>query len=609
MLGLSVLQGLVLAGLWLAFDRDTWLAETPVIFVPLWTAAVAWPVLVLLVVEVGSLRRTLFYASGFAAVLMLLGAYIGWQATPYGAFPIASLVAVYGVTLVIACYLALAYLPQVTRGQPLGYEALFANAWRILLVTGLSVLMVLGVYALMALCAALFGVLGIDAFGELFARPWFVLLVGSLAFGVGVLACRRRIDLIDAAIGLLEGLTRYLLPLVLVIVVVFLCTLPVVGLQPLWDTGNGTAILLALNAVALVLVNAVYQAGRDAPYGPLVHRLMSVGIALLPLVSALAVYGVALRVAQYGWTVERCWALTAAVLFALLSVGYAAAVVWRRAGWPAYLAPFNTVMGGVVIGVLLLANSPLLDFRSIAVASQLARIESGEIVPAEFDFRYARTFLARPGYLRTRPLVAELGVDPGKPGFGGFVFAAADAADRARHEDLWGTVEYRPEAFPVPAGLRATVEQIGTFVDDPVLVELDLDQDGEMEYALLGAHCITRPNFESLDLGVGIGIGIRSEEDEQERVRRAFAEAEQVVSCVPTGFVIRRVGGDWKHKYLRLRMEDLNPGKPEAEVVGNALRQGLIETIAPELDDFRVGEYLFDISDSESWRAADSDLD
>ena len=415
MLGLSALQGLVLAVLWLAFDHDTWLAETPVIFVPLWTAAVAWPVLVLLVVEVGSLRRTLVYASGFAAVLMLLGAYIGWQATPYGAFPIASLVVVYGVTLVIAGYLALAYLPQITRGQPLGYEALFANAWRILLVTGLSVLMVLGVYALMALCAALFGVLGIDAFGELFARPWFVLLVGSLAFGVGVLACRRRIDLIDAAIGLLEGLTRYLLPLVLVIVVVFLCTLPVVGLQPLWDTGNGTAILLALNAVALVLVNAVYQAGRDAPYGPLVHRLMSVGIALLPLVSALAVYGVALRVAQYGWTVERCWALTAAVLFALLSVGYAAAVV---GGAPAGLRtwrPSTRSWGGrdwrPAVGQQSVAGFPV-----DSVASQLARIESGEIVPAEFDFRYARTFLARPGYLRTRPLVAELGVTRGNRG-------------------------------------------------------------------------------------------------------------------------------------------------------------------------------------------------
>ena len=112
--------------------------------------------------------------------------------------------AVYAVTLLIACFLALAYLPQLTRVQPFGYEALFANAWRNLLVAGLSVLMVLGVYALMALWASLFGVLGIDAFGELFAKPWFVLLAGSLAFGVGVLASRRRIDLIDAAIGLLE---------------------------------------------------------------------------------------------------------------------------------------------------------------------------------------------------------------------------------------------------------------------------------------------------------------------------------------------------------------------------------------------------------------------
>ena len=183
----------------------------------------------------------------------------------------------------------------------------------------------------------------------------------------------------------------------------------------------------------------------------------------------------------------------------------------------------------------------------------------------------------------------------------------ADAAGVERDEDLWETVEYRPEGFPVPSGLRETVEQIGAFVKDPVLVELDLDQDGGMEYALLGTRRIYRPDpqsFQSMDRGVRIVL--RSDEDEQERLRRAFAEVDQVVWHAPTGFVIRRVGGDWKYKSLHLRPEDWNRRERRSEVVLDALRQGSIETIAPELHDFRVGRFVFDISDVERWSAPDT---
>ena len=64
---------------------------------------------------------------------------------------------------------------------------------------------------------------------------------------------------------------RLLLPLVLAVVAAFLVALPFTGLAPLWGTGNGTALLMALNALALFFVNAAYQTGEKSPYPPSIH--------------------------------------------------------------------------------------------------------------------------------------------------------------------------------------------------------------------------------------------------------------------------------------------------------------------------------------------------
>ena len=100
---------------------------------------------------------------------------------------------------------------------------------------------------------------------------------------MGVLIFRHLVNLIDGITGLLEGLMRLLLPLVVVIV---LATLPFTGLAPLWETGNGTGLLLWLNALVQFSINAVCQTGRDPPYPPAVHRALCPGIALLPVSSA-----------------------------------------------------------------------------------------------------------------------------------------------------------------------------------------------------------------------------------------------------------------------------------------------------------------------------------
>jgi len=611
MLGLSLAQGFTLAGVWLAFEHDTALAQYPPLFVPLCTFAVAWPVLVLLGVETTNLKRTLGYATGFAAVLTMLGAYIGWQAMPYGMFPVTTLLVTYGLTSIVASFFALCYLQQWQRGEPIRYEALFANAWRNLLVVGLSGATVGVVMLLLTLTAALFDVIGIDL-AELFSEPWFIVPVICVTFGGGIAACRRRIDLVDAITGLLQGLTRYLLPLVLLVVLVFLCTLPFTGLGPLWDTGHGSVILLVLGGVGLVLVNAVYQAGREAAYRLVAHGFVSVGVVLLPAISALAIYGVGVRVSQYGWTVERCWAFTGAVMSGLVSVGYALAVFIRRGRWNTALAPLNTIGGVLVVAVMLVTNSPLLDFRSISMTSQLARVERGELETLAFDFYYAREFLARPGYLKTRPLVEELGFEPAAESPATFIAGVVekeDADSASRSREFWDAVVYRPGELQVPTAVRRLIEETMLHIESPVLIALDLNGDGEEEYAVLGAYRVQRPDFASADspLPVVVGDGAVSLQGEEAEKAMRLLEDSLVDYHRPVGYVVHRDAGDWKYKMLRLRSGQWLSDERDPDVIPATLRQGEIQPVTPEFDDLRVGNLLFDVPDADAWSESEAD--
>ena len=93
----------------------------------------------------------------------------------------------------------------------------------------------------------------------------------------------------------------------------------------------------------------------------------------------------------------------------LLAVGYVIGIIRRRAEWTIDLARVNAAMGLVVLAIMLLANSPLLDFRKLSLKSQLNRVEAGEIELREFDFWYTKQHLARPGYLAMEEMKEQVG--------------------------------------------------------------------------------------------------------------------------------------------------------------------------------------------------------
>ena len=494
MLGLSLAQGLALLWLWRATSQGYWPGQTPVLNFPLWAVTVVWPSLLLLSVDAHNLGRTIALATGFAAVVALLATYVGWQATPYGAFWLFSLLNYTIGSLLIACFKALLYLQPWAAGQRPAYEVLIVLSWRNFLVVTLAVLAAAASYVLLVLWGLLFSAIGIDFFQEMFARDWFLFPVLAVAFGIGIHLFRRLVHLVDGLASLLEGLWRLLLPLAVGVQTVFLAALPFTGLAPLWETGSGTLLLLGLNGLVLFGANAVFGTGSHQPYSKALHRSLFAGIALAPVVAALAAYGLYLRIDQYGWSVDRCWGAAVCALFGLLSVAYAWHVVSRGDAWPRGLPGVNTAVGWLVLAAMLLVNTPLLDFRSISLASQWQRVESGKLALRDFDFFYAKTDLARPGWQKMQALIAEYETtDPTLAR----VIREPRALPRVPAGPL-GPERHRPRTLEVPPDARQAANRL---LDGPLAwdinwprqdadapatwIGVDLDADGEQDYVLI----------------------------------------------------------------------------------------------------------------------------
>jgi len=487
MMLVAALQGIVLLYLKNAFESGFWPSESPLWSFPLTTLAVAVPVLLLLALERRNFARLAMPLGVFVLLLAVVAAYTGYQATPYGEFPLSSLVFVFGVSTAIACFKALMYSQQRASGAPMDYSVLFIYSWRNFLTLGLALLMTAVFFAILQLWGELFETISISFFKELFRMDWFMVPILAMAHGSGIIIFRNLQHVTDGITRLLQGLIKLLLPLVLAIAVIFVVTLTLVGLDALWSTGRGTALLMGLLAIVLFFVNAVYQDGRDEqPYPVMLHRALYIGLCVTPVLAALSFYGLFLRVVQYGWTVERCWAFVIWMVLTFFSVGYFVGVLRRRDNWTMELARVNVGMGVVVLVLLLLANSPVLDFRKISATSQLERVVSGKVRLENFDFWYAHTELARPGHLALETMKAL--VDDEDPALLDRIENPRWSAARGPHvsDNFWTEITYRPDKFDVPVGLKYAISQQSAPGEDvqSVLIRVDINADGVYEYLL-----------------------------------------------------------------------------------------------------------------------------
>ncbi|MBU0912900.1 MAG: DUF4153 domain-containing protein [Gammaproteobacteria bacterium] len=410
MLLLALVQGLSLYLLHQSISFDFWPSNQPQWLFCFYTLVVVAPVTLLLSLEKGLELKLALRLGAFALVAAVLGFYTGLQAIPLEQISYQPVLFAFIFSMLLASFKALLYIQQLSSGSALSYSTLFLYSWRNFLTLGLSLLFTLALWAVLMLWAALFKVIQIDFFDDLFAKQWFYYPTLSLAFAFGIIIFRNQAGVIDTITRIQQALMKFLLVILALVSVLFMLALPFTGLTPLWKTGHGSLLILCLQALMLFFLNAVYQADADSrPYPLWLHRAIYAAVALLPVYSLIACYGLMLRVEQYGWSVSRCWGLVLWAILALFSVGYLWGILKKRDLWLQHLSWINVRMGLVLLAVMMLVNSPLIDFRKITVQSQLARLEDGRTLLADFDLHYFRHDLAKPGYDALQQLKAQHG--------------------------------------------------------------------------------------------------------------------------------------------------------------------------------------------------------
>lgn len=394
---IAILQGCAFLALHQSIEFEIWPHSSPHWLFAFYAIAFIAPLHLLLGLSRPN-RAVFAWAFGFALIGGGLAFYIGHQTIPLAHSSFFSLLMPLVITLGIASFKSLLYMQPLTEREPLSYGRLFMYSWRNILTLALSLLFTLCVWGILMLWAGLFRAIDVDFFHDLFLEPWFYYPVLTLANGFGIIIFRQQFHIIDTISNILKALMKFLLIILQVVAVTFLAALPFTGLGPLWESG-GSLLLMGLQALMLFFVNAVYQSDVDQrPYPRWLNQFVFFVIALLPIFSVISFYGISLRIEQYGWTLDRCWALTIWVLLALFSFGYSTSIIRLKERWLTLLSWVNVRMGLVLMALMLLVNSPLLDFRKIAVDSQLERLESGDIELLELDTRYFQRQLERPGY-------------------------------------------------------------------------------------------------------------------------------------------------------------------------------------------------------------------
>jgi len=285
-------------------------------------------------------------------------------------------------TLAVAT-LPVPFLIGQARGDWRDYGALFLDAWSIAVRFAAAWAFAGLVWVVVFLSDQVLQIVGIGVIGALLAH-WIVpMVITGAVLGLGMAVLFELADLLSP--HLILRLVRLLLPVVLAVASVFLLALPFQGLSGLFGALSPALLLLTLVAVGGALVAiAVDQNDAAAVRSPVLLRSAQ-GLALvLPILAALAVWALWLRVAQYGWTPERLFVAVAAGLGLAYGMTYAVAVL-RGSGWMRRIRQGNIALALAAIALAALWLSPVLNAERIAAADQLARFEAGHTAVADLD--------------------------------------------------------------------------------------------------------------------------------------------------------------------------------------------------------------------------------
>ena len=282
------------------------------------------------------------------------------------------------------------------------YKALWQSGASILADAIIAAAVGMAAIAFVALWGAAFKSFDMTWAAKVTHSPSFLLPLGGAAAALAGGLARSNTRLGEAVRSILLIGCRIGLPLAALFSLVF--TLGIVGggvdsleKVPLTPTG----LLLALALISELIFNGVYQDGHEKP--PRWLRLSTwLALAILPIYTLSAAAALWMRVEAYGLTPSRTIALIALTLTAaytiLLLAGLLSEFFARKLStWMPPVAKLNTAMALVWVATLVLIHTPVLDPIALSARNQEARLISGKVMPADFDFGFLKFKLGKPG--------------------------------------------------------------------------------------------------------------------------------------------------------------------------------------------------------------------
>lgn len=424
-----------------------------------------------------------------------------------------------------------------TRGR-FDYPALCRNAWNNGLALLLASLMLGGFWLLIALWVGLFKVMGIRFFADIFYTSGFGWGASALVCSIALRISLERGSILDALRNVIQAMCRFLLPLTVLILLLFVATLPVLGLEPLWNTRHASAILLSLVFAHLCLVNGVFQDGSEpSGYPRWLQLLVNLSSLLLPLLAGLASYALWLRVAQYGLTPERVFACVAVLLANLYALALCWAVLRRQGVWLGALRASNPWLALASVALLAVIQVGPLSPLQLSASSQYQRLLEGVSSDERADLGYLRFDLGAPGRAQLQQLRNALpDLEPARRERLEGLMQALDAA-----ENYWSwrqgpvsavDVRWQGEPLQSATGLQEQARKNPSCRRNAcALWAQDLNADGRAEVLLIGAASYNYPVYAQDDAGEWQQIGRLS----------AALRGEEVLERLTAGEPIRLV--------------------------------------------------------------------
>jgi hypothetical protein len=353
------------------------------------------------------------------------------------------------------------------RLAQLAYPDLHDRAWMNVVLWIACWLFIGVVWLLIYLIGQLFALIGIDTIKDLMGQSWFGMILTGGAFGAAAGLMRDRERILITLQTVVRRVLSVLAPILGVALAVFLMSMLVTGLSPLWEaTKSTTPIVISAAIVAIILANAAIGESReDEAKMPLIRwGTMALGAALLPL-GIIAAISTALRINQYGVTPDRLWAVVFTVIACAYGLAYLVALIRRRGAWMGDIRPANVRLAIGLCALAFVLAMPIINFGAWSTASQLARLEAGKVTAEKFDWAAMRFDFGAPG----QAAVERLAKSSKTPAIKTAAAKALKLESRwaggnemqiaTRAEQFQKRVKILPVAVPIPDALGTAIAQ------------------------------------------------------------------------------------------------------------------------------------------------------